>query len=39
MSRPDRAFVFADNHDNQRGHGGVGSVTKYADRWNLNIMI
>jgi alpha-amylase len=22
----DRAFIFVDNHDNQRGHGGGGSV-------------
>jgi len=24
MGLPDRAFVFVDNHDNQRGHGGAG---------------
>ena len=24
MARADRAFVFVDNHDNQRGHGGAG---------------
>ena len=24
MSRSDRAFIFVDNHDNQRGHGGGG---------------
>lgn len=24
MARDDRAFVFVDNHDNQRGHGGAG---------------
>ena len=27
MARPDRAFVFVDNHDNQRGHGGAGNFT------------
>jgi alpha-amylase len=26
MARDDRAFVFVDNHDNQRGHGGAGDV-------------
>ena len=25
MARDDRAFVFVDNHDNQRGHGGAGN--------------
>lgn len=25
------AFVFVDNHDNQRGHGGGGSVITYKD--------
>jgi alpha-amylase len=25
MSPSDRAFVFVDNHDNQRGHGGAGT--------------
>lgn len=24
MARSDRAFIFTDNHDNQRGHGGAG---------------
>lgn len=24
MARSDRAFIFTDNHDNQRGHGGGG---------------
>jgi hypothetical protein len=24
MSDPEHAFVFTDNHDNQRGHGGGG---------------
>lgn len=27
MAREDRAFVFVDNHDNQRGHGGAGTLT------------
>ncbi|XP_046454250.1 alpha-amylase-like isoform X3 [Daphnia pulex] len=26
MARSDRAFIFTDNHDNQRGHGGGGNV-------------
>ena len=29
MGPPDRAFVFADNHDNQRGHGGGGDVVTH----------
>lgn len=24
MADPEKAFVFTDNHDNQRGHGGAG---------------
>ncbi|MCL4141012.1 UNVERIFIED_CONTAM: hypothetical protein GTU68_028959, partial [Idotea baltica] len=27
MADPDKAFVFVDNHDNQRGHGGGGKCT------------
>ena len=26
MARSDRAFIFVDNHDNQRGHGGGGKL-------------
>ena len=26
MSDPEHAFVFIDNHDNQRGHGGGGDI-------------
>lgn len=26
MSDYDHAFVFVDNHDNQRGHGGGGNI-------------
>lgn len=29
MARSDRAFIFVDNHDNQRGHGGAGNYMKY----------
>merc|ERR1711971_968644 len=29
MGPTDRAFVFADNHDNQRGHGGGGDVVTH----------
>ena len=25
MTRSDRAFIFVDNHDNQRGHGASGN--------------
>lgn len=28
---PEKAVVFTDNHDNQRGHGGGGSVLTYRD--------
>lgn len=38
MARADRAFVFVDNHDNQRGHGGAGNVShrEFSPRvtWN-----
>lgn len=27
MTDPDKAFVFVDNHDNQRGHGGAGMTS------------
>ena len=29
MAPKDRAFVFVDNHDNQRGHGGGGDVVTH----------
>ncbi len=28
----DRALVFVDNHDNQRGHGGGGNILTHKDR-------
>lgn len=28
----DRALVFVDNHDNQRGHGGGGNILTHRDR-------
>eukprot|EP00095_Tigriopus_kingsejongensis_P000508 maker-scaffold367_size194084-snap-gene-0.49 protein:Tk00508 transcript:maker-scaffold367_size194084-snap-gene-0.49-mRNA-1 annotation:"hypothetical protein DAPPUDRAFT_64687" len=31
MSDPEYAFVFVDNHDNQRGHGGAGDVVTFMD--------
>eukprot|EP00094_Tigriopus_californicus_P008880 TCALIF_08561-PA protein Name:"Similar to Amy4N Alpha-amylase 4N (Drosophila ananassae)" AED:0.15 eAED:0.16 QI:12/0.75/0.55/1/1/0.88/9/0/728 len=31
MSDPEHAFVFVDNHDNQRGHGGSGDVVTFKD--------
>lgn len=29
MAVSERAFIFVDNHDNQRGHGGGGSILTY----------
>ncbi|XP_064112999.1 alpha-amylase-like isoform X2 [Macrobrachium nipponense] len=29
MVDPDKAFVFVDNHDNQRGHGGAGDTLSH----------
>ncbi|KAK3852672.1 hypothetical protein Pcinc_040753 [Petrolisthes cinctipes] len=29
MADPDKAFIFVDNHDNQRGHGGAGDTLTY----------
>ena len=31
MLPPEDAFVFVDNHDNQRGHGASGSVVTHKD--------
>lgn len=33
----DRAIVFTDNHDNQRGHGAAGEVLSYKDGSKYNI--
>ena len=30
-------MVFIDNHDNQRGHGGGGSLLTHEDPWNYKI--
>ena len=40
MANPRDALVFVDNHDNQRGHGGGGSVItfKVKDHCNDNIL-
>jgi hypothetical protein len=39
MGLPDRAFVFVDNHDNQRGHGGAGVPTTVNNHNNIyNLM-
>ena len=37
MGPPDRAFIFVDNHDNQRGHGGGGDVVthKYPEDYTF----
>ena len=43
MSDPDRAFVFVDNHDNQRGHGGGGDFLNYKSgdtyKWAVSWMM
>nr|CAH0102955.1 unnamed protein product [Daphnia galeata] len=31
MARSDRAFIFTDNHDNQRGHGAGGDVLTHEN--------
>lgn len=31
MLPSDKAIVFVDNHDNQRGHGGGGTVVTYKN--------
>ena len=31
MLSTDKALVFVDNHDNQRGHGGGGDIINYKD--------
>lgn len=33
----DRAVVFVDNHDNQRGHGGGGHILNYKDKTTYEI--
>lgn len=33
----DKAFVFIDNHDNQRGHGGGGHIVTYKDGHLYNL--
>eukprot|EP00057_Strongylocentrotus_purpuratus_P029258 XP_011683732.1 PREDICTED: alpha-amylase 2 [Strongylocentrotus purpuratus] len=33
MMSSDHAFVFVDNHDNQRSHGGGGDILTYKDSW------
>ena len=35
MARSDRAFVFVDNHDNQRGHGGSGKLANVTRFFQL----
>ena len=30
MLKPEDAFIFVDNHDNQRGHGGGGDPLYFA---------
>ncbi|CAL4138325.1 unnamed protein product, partial [Meganyctiphanes norvegica] len=39
MADPDKAFVFVDNHDNQRGHGGAGNCLthKFPHDYRLGI--
>lgn len=35
MAPSDKALVFVDNHDNQRGHGGAGDVLTYKAVRNI----
>ena len=37
MADPEHAMVFTDNHDNQRGHGGGGSLLTHQDPWNYKL--
>merc|ERR1711936_828578 len=37
MADPEHAMVFIDNHDNQRGHGGGGSLLTHKDPWNYKL--
>ncbi|XP_076311371.1 alpha-amylase-like isoform X1 [Tachypleus tridentatus] len=37
MLHPDDAFVFVDNHDNQRGHGGGGSILTYKNPYEYKM--
>ncbi|KAK8405762.1 hypothetical protein O3P69_001926 [Scylla paramamosain] len=39
MADPDKAFVFVDNHDNQRGHGGAGDTLthKFPKDYRLGV--
>ena len=37
MLNPEDAFVFVDNHDNQRGHGSGGTVVTFKDPRNYKI--
>ena len=39
MADPERAFVFVDNHDNQRGHGGAGRLFFFSFTLNYTKMI
>ena len=33
------AFVFVDNHDNQRGHGGGGEVVTHKDPYKYQLAV
>ena len=37
MADPDHAMVFIDNHDNQRGHGGGGSLLTHQDPYQYKL--
>ncbi|CAG0902207.1 unnamed protein product [Darwinula stevensoni] len=39
MCPSDKAFVFVDNHDNQRGHGGAGDVITHKDPFLYKLAI
>ncbi|ESO93717.1 hypothetical protein LOTGIDRAFT_228508 [Lottia gigantea] len=39
MSKSDRALVFVDNHDNQRGHGGGGNLLTHKNPRNYKMAV
>lgn len=39
MERSNRAFVFVDNHDNQRGHGGGGDVVTFKEPLKYKVAV
>ncbi|TRY76789.1 hypothetical protein TCAL_12427 [Tigriopus californicus] len=39
MCDPEHAFVFIDNHDNQRGHGGAGNTLTHKDPYKYKLAV